>query len=137
MNILHRGNDVFNVNPPDSVNGLSVNGSDWLWAATAIFCVSFVSPCSYSQSEFLELTNSCLAISSSFSPFALSPMKANAFSTIYSLSPFSSVASATTLKLLILAGFPSIYTATTIRATSYSTLNMSTGPSHSRLLLWR
>ncbi|KAG4295329.1 hypothetical protein FPRO06_01913 [Fusarium proliferatum] len=43
MNILHRGNDVFNVNPPDSVvNGLSVNGSDWLWAATAIFCVSFL-----------------------------------------------------------------------------------------------
>ncbi|EXK23315.1 hypothetical protein FOMG_19903, partial [Fusarium oxysporum f. sp. melonis 26406] len=43
MNILHRGNDVFNVNPPDGVvNALSTNGSDWLWAVTAIFCVSFL-----------------------------------------------------------------------------------------------
>ncbi|KAF4439921.1 putative protein FDD123 [Fusarium austroafricanum] len=43
MNIFPRGNDALTVNPPDGVvNALSVNGSDWLWAVTAIFCTSFL-----------------------------------------------------------------------------------------------
>jgi len=43
MALLPRTNDALNVNPPAGDNFLSVNGSNWLWAVTAIYVVSFVS----------------------------------------------------------------------------------------------
>ncbi|KAI0875591.1 hypothetical protein GGS24DRAFT_499671 [Hypoxylon argillaceum] len=37
-----RGNDALNINPPSGVTeALSVQGSDWLWAITAIYLVAF------------------------------------------------------------------------------------------------
>lgn len=45
MSLFARGNDALNVNPVTGVDeALSVHGSDWLWAVTAIYVVSFVSP---------------------------------------------------------------------------------------------
>lgn len=41
--ILSRGNDALGVNPPSGSEELSVNGSDWLWAVTAIYVFSFLS----------------------------------------------------------------------------------------------
>lgn len=39
-----RASDALNVNPVAGVDeALSVHGSDWLWAITAIYIVSFVS----------------------------------------------------------------------------------------------
>jgi bacteriorhodopsin len=45
--IYSRENDALNVNPPAGDQNLSEHGSDWLWAVTAIYVVSFVSqvPC--------------------------------------------------------------------------------------------
>lgn len=44
MSLIGRANDVFQVNPVTGVDeALSVHGSDWLWAVTAIYIVSFVS----------------------------------------------------------------------------------------------
>lgn len=44
MSLFMRANDALNVNPVAGVDeGLSVHGSDWLWALTAIYIVSFVS----------------------------------------------------------------------------------------------
>ncbi|KAI1127302.1 heat shock protein 30 [Nemania abortiva] len=40
--LLLRGNDALNINPPAGSEALSVNGSDWLWAVTAIYVVSFI-----------------------------------------------------------------------------------------------
>ncbi|KAI8630874.1 heat shock protein 30 [Xylariaceae sp. FL1651] len=40
--LLGRGNDALNVNPPGGSEELSVHGSDWLWAVTAIYVVSFI-----------------------------------------------------------------------------------------------
>ncbi|TRX92661.1 hypothetical protein FHL15_006335 [Xylaria flabelliformis] len=40
--LLGRGNDALKVNPPNGSEELSVNGSDWLWAVTAIYVVSFL-----------------------------------------------------------------------------------------------
>jgi len=42
MYILERSNDALNINPPTAVNHLSVHGSDWLWAVTAVYIVSFL-----------------------------------------------------------------------------------------------
>ncbi len=43
MAVLPRENDALNVNPNTGIDEyLSVNGSDWLWAVTAIYVVSFV-----------------------------------------------------------------------------------------------
>jgi bacteriorhodopsin len=43
MGLLVRGNDALNINPPPGVQrDLTVNGSNWLWAVTAIFIVSFL-----------------------------------------------------------------------------------------------
>lgn len=45
MDLLSRGNDALNVNPPIGVaEALSEHGSDWLWAVTAIYIVAFVRP---------------------------------------------------------------------------------------------
>jgi bacteriorhodopsin len=41
--IFERSNDALNVNPPGGNRQLSVHGSDWLWAVTALFLLSFVS----------------------------------------------------------------------------------------------
>lgn len=44
MDLLVRRNDALDVNPPTGVDmSLSVNGSDWLWAVTAVHIVFFVS----------------------------------------------------------------------------------------------
>jgi hypothetical protein len=44
MDILPRGNDALNVNPPIDVSeALSQHGSDWLWAVTALYITTFVS----------------------------------------------------------------------------------------------
>ncbi|KAI1418157.1 family A G protein-coupled receptor-like protein [Hypoxylon sp. FL1857] len=40
--LLQRANDALNINPPSGNEELSVNGSDWLWAVTAIYIVSFI-----------------------------------------------------------------------------------------------
>jgi bacteriorhodopsin len=40
--LLGRENDALGVNPPAGSQALSVNGSDWLWAVTAIYVVSFL-----------------------------------------------------------------------------------------------
>lgn len=37
-----RTNDALNINPPEGDQHLSVHGSDWLWAVTAIYIVSFL-----------------------------------------------------------------------------------------------
>ncbi|KIW59748.1 hypothetical protein PV05_00019 [Exophiala xenobiotica] len=42
MDLLPRGNDALNVNPSTGVDlVLSTNGSDWLWAVTAVYILSF------------------------------------------------------------------------------------------------
>ncbi|GAP90084.2 putative heat shock protein 30 [Rosellinia necatrix] len=40
--LLSRTNAALDVNPPAGNEQLSVNGSDWLWAVTAIYAVSFL-----------------------------------------------------------------------------------------------
>ncbi|KAL7623834.1 hypothetical protein AAE478_005390 [Parahypoxylon ruwenzoriense] len=40
--LLQRTNDALNINRPGGDEALSVNGSDWLWAVTAIYIVSFI-----------------------------------------------------------------------------------------------
>ncbi|KAI1344096.1 heat shock protein 30 [Xylariaceae sp. FL0016] len=40
--LMGRANDALNVNPPAGNDALSVHGSDWLWAVTAIYIVSFL-----------------------------------------------------------------------------------------------
>lgn len=40
--LLSRANGALNANPPAGNETLSVNGSDWLWAVTAIYVVSFL-----------------------------------------------------------------------------------------------
>ncbi|KAI0025743.1 heat shock protein 30 [Xylariomycetidae sp. FL0641] len=42
MGILLNRNQAFQSNPPAGSDELSVNGSDWLWTVTAIYCVSFL-----------------------------------------------------------------------------------------------
>ena len=37
------GNEALDINPPAGDQYLSVNGSDWLWAVTAVYAFSFVS----------------------------------------------------------------------------------------------
>ncbi|KAJ2976595.1 hypothetical protein NUW58_g8045 [Xylaria curta] len=41
--LLGRANDALDINPPAGSDALSVNGSNWLWAVTAIYVVSFLS----------------------------------------------------------------------------------------------
>lgn len=40
--VLARSNDALNVNPPSADNSLTVHGSDWLWAVTAIYLLAFL-----------------------------------------------------------------------------------------------
>ncbi|KAI1633920.1 heat shock protein 30 [Biscogniauxia mediterranea] len=40
--LLGRTNDALTINPPSGDEQLSVNGSNWLWAVTAIYVVSFI-----------------------------------------------------------------------------------------------
>jgi len=40
--LLARSNDALNVNPPTASNNLTVHGSDWLWAVTAVYLLSFL-----------------------------------------------------------------------------------------------
>ncbi|KAI0388986.1 heat shock protein 30 [Xylariaceae sp. FL0594] len=40
--LFGRSNDALNVNPPAGSERLSVHGSDWLWAVTAIYILSFL-----------------------------------------------------------------------------------------------
>jgi len=42
MAVLARTNDALNVNPPSGDNYLSDHGSNWLWAVTAVYIVSFL-----------------------------------------------------------------------------------------------
>jgi len=41
--ILERSNDALRINHPNANRNLSVAGSDWLWAVTAVFCLTFLS----------------------------------------------------------------------------------------------
>jgi len=43
MGLMLRANEALNVNPPAGDQYLLEHGSDWLWAVTAIYAVSFVS----------------------------------------------------------------------------------------------
>jgi len=40
--IFERANDALNVNPPAGDQRLAVHGSDWLWAVTAVFILSWL-----------------------------------------------------------------------------------------------
>lgn len=40
--LLQRANDALNINRPGGNEQLTVNGSNWLWAVTAIYIVSFI-----------------------------------------------------------------------------------------------
>ena len=40
--LLARSNNALNVNPPTAANHLTVHGSDWLWAVTAVYLLSFL-----------------------------------------------------------------------------------------------
>ena len=40
---MARSNDPLNINPPNANRNLSVHGSDWLWAVTAVFGIALVS----------------------------------------------------------------------------------------------
>lgn len=40
--ILPRSNKALQINPPLGDQALSVGGSDWLWAVTAVFVLEFV-----------------------------------------------------------------------------------------------
>ncbi len=43
MAVLPRANDALNINPNTGNDEfLSVEGSDWLWAVTAVYVISFV-----------------------------------------------------------------------------------------------
>jgi bacteriorhodopsin len=42
MGLIARANEALTVNPPEGDSVFTVNGSDWLWAVTAIYCFSFV-----------------------------------------------------------------------------------------------
>jgi bacteriorhodopsin len=42
MNLIARTNDALEVNPPVGNRHLTVSGSDWLWAVTAVYCFSLV-----------------------------------------------------------------------------------------------
>jgi bacteriorhodopsin len=42
MDILARTNDALNINPPEGDQYLSENGSNWLWAVTAVYAISFI-----------------------------------------------------------------------------------------------
>jgi len=40
--LFGRDNDALDVNPPAGSDALSVNGSDWLWAVTAVYILAFL-----------------------------------------------------------------------------------------------
>ncbi|KAI0137328.1 heat shock protein 30 [Xylariales sp. AK1849] len=42
MGLIIRANDALGVNPPTGNDNISLHGSDWLWAVTAIFALSFL-----------------------------------------------------------------------------------------------
>lgn len=42
MGVIIRDNDALDINPPAGDSNLSEGGSDWLWAATAVYVVSFI-----------------------------------------------------------------------------------------------
>jgi bacteriorhodopsin len=42
MGVLMRTNDVLDINPPAGDEYLSENGSNWLWAVTAVYAVSLI-----------------------------------------------------------------------------------------------
>ncbi len=43
MGLINRGQDALTVNPPAGDEFLTTNGSDWLYAVTAIYAFTFVS----------------------------------------------------------------------------------------------
>lgn len=63
MAVIFTRNDALNINPQAGDTHLSVGGSDWLWAVTAVYLLSFVSP-SYTT-HYNSITNT---YSSSSSP---------------------------------------------------------------------
>ncbi|KAH8677425.1 hypothetical protein BX600DRAFT_479259 [Xylariales sp. PMI_506] len=42
MGLIIRSNEALEINPPEASDALSVHGSDWLWAVTAIYALSFL-----------------------------------------------------------------------------------------------
>jgi bacteriorhodopsin len=42
MAVLYQRNEALDINPPAGNQYLSVNGSNWLWTVTAVFCLSFL-----------------------------------------------------------------------------------------------
>jgi bacteriorhodopsin len=40
--LINRENDALDINPPSGDITLGVNGSNWLWAATAVYCITLV-----------------------------------------------------------------------------------------------
>lgn len=42
LHLLSRANDALRTNPPAGDNFLNVNGSNWLWAVTAVFTLTFL-----------------------------------------------------------------------------------------------
>ena len=39
---MHARDNVLDVNPPAGARSLTLNGSNWLWAVTAVFSLLFV-----------------------------------------------------------------------------------------------
>jgi hypothetical protein len=52
--ILPRANEALQINPPAGQQRLSVGGSDWLWAVTAVFILEFVGLYCFDLSRRLE-----------------------------------------------------------------------------------
>lgn len=58
MILLTRANDALAVNPPiGTTEFLSVGGSDWLWAVTAVYILTFVSLPSLHSAHKIEATH--------------------------------------------------------------------------------
>lgn len=53
--IMKRDNTALDINKPDADRSLTVEGSDWLWAATAVFGVTFLSWLAYYEPDLVLL----------------------------------------------------------------------------------
>jgi bacteriorhodopsin len=42
MAVIARGNDALGLNPPAGNEQFGTHGSDWLWAVTAVYAISFI-----------------------------------------------------------------------------------------------
>ncbi|PVH69570.1 family A G protein-coupled receptor-like protein [Cadophora sp. DSE1049] len=55
--ILERGNDALKVNRPDANRHLTTNGSNWLWAVTAVFALTLLGWLAWTLMRYKAKTN--------------------------------------------------------------------------------